>query len=838
MSRGATLSVTYVSDVANLRREWDELVAHIQRTTPRVNLTGATTGAAGTTGGGPTAGSAATATTFGGQTTISTPQGPRTVTTPPQGPTPLPAGVTPPQSPPPVEVGGPARATGQLSPESLRTLRAANPGIFRWQDPATVGGTGGIGPTPVPAGVAPPQSAPPPSLAGGGGFTPEYLARQRALGEANNAILAAGHAARAYTPQPDVTASAVVGSLPTLVSPRERQLSERLTQQANRVAEREVSRNEAARQRTERDEQRIADATRRRAEAAERAADREQRRIDHAAVRERVERTSDRRQRAAAYQEAADAAPEGSADQLNFQAQANREARRATVRDYFTGRFQGAAGIAFGIGAVAHLGNQLAGMWETNLRRQEDAPFTTQREELQNSLSELNSQGPLKSLAHRGISRAFGGAGEYARRMGLNSLSGWLGNVQDTYDDAGDRQRAQGALAILDVQKANLQRVEMGRTLAAGAETAWRAVDVQRLDPNDSLRQQIVSINTQQADAKAGRKLQRDIIREKLKDTELPAHVKAGLEADLKTRETFDAEADAASDMSAKYSARNVAWQFQRDTTRMEGMNTADRLGRAGYNVESAQAKVRAEYNPFYNASGQLTGFGGRDMLKDASGMERERFEAMRGAFQFALEAPKFQENMRVATVEGNIRSAQFALGGQQLEARLAGVKAQREALDQSGITNPDELRRQSSLIHLQEQQIKQDFRVETGGISRGLTVQNRQLNNALNRENPSLNAAIGVSEDTISQGVALTRSGHGDQAGRALENGQLRLDLIRQNYLDSFKGEQVDLRLVNTNAGRGGGEDVDKLLEGIAREREQLATDFAKAIADAVASD
>ena len=182
---------------------------------------------------------------------------------------------------------------------------------------------------------------------------------------------------------------------------------------------------------------------------------------------------------------------------------------------------------------------------------------------------------------------------------------------------------------------------------------------------------------------------------------------------------------------------------------------------------------------------------------------------------------------------QGNIEAMTKDLAGDPLGARLAAsaarYEAQRKALDVNDKKGKDQLDTQEKL---EAGQINRQWQTQGALLNLGQVTTRAATLNRLDRS-PTAAEAAELAGGGIMSAVQLEMAGRPAQAQYQLGNTSLALDLLRQNYLDNFRGVQIDLRNIDTQGPRDS-EDINRVVSAIDNLQNSLGDRFERAIAEA----
>lgn len=215
---------------------------------------------------------------------------------------------------------------------------------------------------------------------------------------------------------------------------------------------------------------------------------------------------------------------------------------------------------------------------------------------------------------------------------------------------------------------------------------------------------------------------------------------------------------------------------------------TGTRQQREGYTLEGQTTLINAERKK----SLRETGGTGNRVLDYLFGYTAKREEINAGADD-QLRYARQDEARRIIGVQGRTAAAGYQLSDQPLDAQLSGITTSYQQ-QREGITSPTRLQEltdaESSDKKLAQQRYAQQVRLTD--ISLGY--ESYALDRSLARD-PIGAQAAGIAGQTISRGNQLTYAGMGKEAEAERSIGIKQLELTKQNYLDAFRGREIDLR-------------------------------------------
>lgn len=212
------------------------------------------------------------------------------------------------------------------------------------------------------------------------------------------------------------------------------------------------------------------------------------------------------------------------------------------------------------------------------------------------------------------------------------------------------------------------------------------------------------------------------------------------------------------------------------EISRLRGETEASRLGREGQPLAAAQERIRAQFA--FAKAGLNRLDPNYDQMSGALG--EAQTEAM-------LVAERV-ESQRTIMANATSVAAGLQLSRQPFMARIAGIRGARDAAIAGGLPSGEANRAMIDQIFA-EMQGRADQAELININQRG---RQRQLDAFLARDPTSANVA-GIVARTRGEEAQLRQAGFPFQADEAREIGMKELRLERQQYLDAFRGVQVD---------------------------------------------
>ncbi len=215
---------------------------------------------------------------------------------------------------------------------------------------------------------------------------------------------------------------------------------------------------------------------------------------------------------------------------------------------------------------------------------------------------------------------------------------------------------------------------------------------------------------------------------------------------------------------------------------------TGNRQQREGYTLEGQTTLINAERTKALREAG---GTGNR-VLDYVFGFTAKRNEINAGAddqIRFAQQ----DESRRIIGVQGRVSSAGFQLNDQPLDAQISGITTSYNQQRQ-GITNPTRLDELSKAETADKQLAQQRFAQQVRLTGIGLGYESYALDRSLARD-PIGAQAASIAGAAITKANQLAYSGLNKEAEAEKRIGIKQLELTKQNYLDAFRGREIDLR-------------------------------------------
>ncbi len=216
---------------------------------------------------------------------------------------------------------------------------------------------------------------------------------------------------------------------------------------------------------------------------------------------------------------------------------------------------------------------------------------------------------------------------------------------------------------------------------------------------------------------------------------------------------------------------------------------TATRQQREGYSLEGQTTLINAERTKALRETG---GTGNR-VLDYVFGFTAKRDEINKAADD-QLRYARQDDSRRQIGVLGRIQSAALQVKDQPLDAQLSDIATsydqQRTGMD----PNSPEAIRLNHAQYADETLAKNRFAQQVRLTDINLGYESYALDRSLARD-PMGARAAGIAGSTITRGNQLAYAGMSKEAEAARGIGIKQLELEKQNYLDAFRGREIDLR-------------------------------------------
>jgi hypothetical protein len=259
----------------------------------------------------------------------------------------------------------------------------------------------------------------------------------------------------------------------------------------------------------------------------------------------------------------------------------------------------------------------------------------------------------------------------------------------------------------------------------------------------------------------------------------------------------------------------------------------ATRQARQGWDRNAQLSALDAEFLPMYDKNGKVVGFQGLDpSAPHAAQLLRNKLTLYEQKV-LDIDADVSRDEI---TRGGRISSLAAAMSYHPLDAQLISLQAQRAAQVYGLDTSSQRYKDVMSEFDLRDESARRKYRWDTRSIDAGLSAERSALGSAMRREPGEAQEAYGIGAQGLQTAQDLIRSGHIIGGVNSYENSLAQLRLLRQNYFDNLRGEQVDLNLIATQGGRQS-EDPQAVINAIKEAEQNLINGIKEALKEAVDS-